>query len=170
MRELEHIGSGFVWPCSSLLCSYLVVPSIAAFPLEAHPFTIVNAPSDRGSDDDDVTFLLRVRDGFTKRLFMAAQQQVQAADEKLDGRSLAIVRNLPIYIEGPYGAAKSSGHHDVALFIAGESRSTFNVADKRLTFLVAHSQAAPASPLPFLDSVNYIARCVKRKLARGRFG
>lgn len=99
--------------------SYLVVPSVAGFPLEAHPFTIVNAPGDRGvnPDDGEVTFLLRVRDGFTKRLFMAAEAH-RSLDEKQIGNAQTVQR-LPVYVEGPYGASKTSSHHDAVSLIAG---------------------------------------------------
>lgn len=73
----------------STFVSYLTIPSIAALPLEAHPFTMLTSYS---ADSSDVTFLLEARDGFTRRLLQAAH----------GARGLD---NVAAYVDGPYGAS-----------------------------------------------------------------
>lgn len=99
--------------CANVPCfSFLMMPTLGGggFRLEAHPFTMVTTP-DRATHQ--VTFLLKARDGFTKRLL----QHALASDES--------TTSLVTCIDGPYGAPRSLAHHDSILLIAGGTGITF---------------------------------------------
>ncbi|KAJ7022557.1 ferric reductase like transmembrane component-domain-containing protein [Mycena alexandri] len=95
----------FRWSPGQL--AYLSIPSVSATPWEAHPFTIASIDGDipraaesprlsqdfsdkANSVDKKLVFLLRVHDGFTKRLLNAA-----------DSASLPN-QMFNMYIDGPY--------------------------------------------------------------------
>ncbi|EJU06370.1 hypothetical protein DACRYDRAFT_13052 [Dacryopinax primogenitus] len=59
--------------------AYLVVPGVSLMPFEAHPFTIACAPvpkskqpTEKESGEQELSFIVRARDGFTKRLMACA--------------------------------------------------------------------------------------------------
>lgn len=105
--------------------AYLIMPSVSAFPLEAHPFSISSIDSSlfrprvrdersaRNSETKEtaetahwkeLVFFINVRGGFTKRLKeIAAQNQT-----------------VKLFIDGPYGSAPDMGAYDTSIFIAGE--------------------------------------------------
>ncbi|KAG5642176.1 hypothetical protein DXG03_003439 [Asterophora parasitica] len=82
--------------------AYLTVPSASASPFEAHPFTIstidvpqilpaTNAEKDaesRNGSSSNLTFLVRVRSGFTKRLLDAATKE----------------QSMKVILDGPYSS------------------------------------------------------------------
>lgn len=98
--------------------AYLIMPSVSAFPLEAHPFSISSIdsvlfqPSTRESETaqwKELVFLINVRSGFTKRLKdVAAQNQT-----------------VKLFIDGPYGSAPDMDTYDTAIFVAGELPSHY---------------------------------------------
>ncbi|KAG8692592.1 hypothetical protein FRC09_011094, partial [Ceratobasidium sp. 395] len=57
--------------------AFLLAPSIAKLPFEAHPFTIASSYASgadaQASNKHDLVFIIRARDGFTKRLLEASE-------------------------------------------------------------------------------------------------
>lgn len=104
--------------------AYLIMPSVSAFPLEAHPFSISSVDSTlfqpgmrdvravrNGEAADmaeiarwkELVFLINVRGGFTKRL-----KDVAAQNE-----------TVKCFIDGPYGSAPDMGAYETSIFVAG---------------------------------------------------
>ena len=99
--------------------AYLIMPSVSAFPLEAHPFSISSVDSalfQPGAKREhsarhgmetahwkELVFLINVRGGFTRRL-----QQVAARSQ-----------TVKLFIDGPYGCAPDMGAYDTSIFVAG---------------------------------------------------
>lgn len=77
--------------------AYITLPTISRLPLEAHPFTIASIPGDprigasRGSEDNEVVFLIRGRSGMTGRLRHFAMRENCSA------------LMVPAFVDGPYG-------------------------------------------------------------------
>ncbi|CAE6393364.1 unnamed protein product [Rhizoctonia solani] len=88
--------------------AYILAPSIAALPFEAHPFTIASTYSEdshaKGSLQE-IVFIIRGRDGFTKRLLEASETR----------------QSVPVVIDGPYGAPPRLSHYSKLILIAGGS-------------------------------------------------
>ncbi|KAJ7430521.1 ferric reductase like transmembrane component-domain-containing protein [Mycena galericulata] len=132
----------FRWTPGQL--AYLSIPSVSAMPWEAHPFTIASIDTDiprateseRSSPVDEkgsfetaiastetvsqpgysrkIIFLLRVHDGFTKRLLQAASSNPSTDNDKSFGA----------YIDGPYCSPPSvRGFGTVLLFCGGSGVS-----------------------------------------------
>ncbi|KAJ7185905.1 ferric reductase NAD binding domain-containing protein [Mycena filopes] len=110
----------FRWSPGQL--AYLSIPSVSATPWELHPFTIasidgeiplateVNSPPHARTKK--LVFLLRVQDGFTKRLLNAA------------GSTSSPNQTFGAYIDGPYCAPPSvRGFTTVLLFCGGSGIS-----------------------------------------------
>ncbi|KAI0055998.1 hypothetical protein BV25DRAFT_1660362 [Artomyces pyxidatus] len=107
--------------------AFLTMPDVSTIPFESHPFTIANADLDQlhhseaadftektgqsvpASHGKDLVFVVKAREGFTKRLNEIA---------KKDG-------SLKIFIDGPYGAPPNLGNFDTVVFFAGGSGVTF---------------------------------------------
>lgn len=87
------------------------MPTISRFPWEAHPFSAATAVQKRGPNE--LVFVVRVRDGFTKRLRDAVERHQRATAED--------AFEVPAAVEGPYGLARELGGYDTVLLIAGES-------------------------------------------------
>lgn len=98
--------------------AYLIMPSVSAFPLEAHPFSISSIDSPQfhpGARDEysvrngaadwkELVFFINVRRGFTRRL-----------------REFAVHnQTVKLFIDGPYGSAPDMGAYDTSIFVAGE--------------------------------------------------
>lgn len=89
---------------------YLMVPSVSRFPLEAHPFTPASISGSLSSSSDEnekgvheetdggktLVFIMRSRDGFTKKMFNFIQSQEQIGGEEAR-------RGIPALVDGPYG-------------------------------------------------------------------
>ena len=104
VRVTLHRSKYFNWrPGHSASLSF---PSISAFPFESHPFTIstIDDP-DSASDDNVLVFLIRVRDGFTKKLLKAA-----SSDQKYE-----------VFVNGPYGSPPLLIGDQTVILIAGSS-------------------------------------------------
>ncbi|GLB45169.1 putative ferric reductase NAD binding domain [Lyophyllum shimeji] len=114
--------------------AYLMVPGVSASPFEAHPFTIssIDVPSEvhdtsakedasrkssssRSEDDivvtKQLTFLIRVRSGFTKRLLAAA-----AKDQA-----------MRVILDGPYSSPPLLRGYETVVLIAGGSGVAFTL-------------------------------------------
>ncbi|KAH8106103.1 ferric reductase NAD binding domain-containing protein [Cristinia sonorae] len=91
--------------------AYVVLPTISDLPSEAHPFTISTISKSLdgtdGSEEKDVTFLIRGRSGFTARLKEHASGQ---------GNS-----TVPAFIDGPYGCPPDLTTNHTCILIAGGS-------------------------------------------------
>ena len=103
--------------------AYLSVPEVSPWGWEAHPFTITTIDSlfttkDTRSGEGkshqenerelEIKFLIRVRRGFTRRLFDHATQQ---------GGSC----NVSAYVDGPYGDPPKAYAYPNVILIAGIS-------------------------------------------------
>lgn len=97
--------------------AYIVMPSVSAFPFEAHPFTIssISDPIDgtAPSGENDLVFLIRGMNGFTKRL-----------REHTDSKGQGSVACL---VDGPYGYPPDLTTFDTSIFIAGGSGITYTL-------------------------------------------
>jgi ferric-chelate reductase len=102
--------SQFQWKAGQT--AYLMLPTVSAFPMESHPFTIASCDSAQTSklgESTDTTlwkelvFFINVRNGMTKRL-------KQAVDEG---------RPINVLVEGPYGDAHDFNCFNTCTLIAG---------------------------------------------------
>ncbi|KAG5718867.1 putative ferric reductase transmembrane component [Termitomyces sp. T112] len=113
---------------------YLTIPSVSGVFLEAHPFTIstIDTPLDvtggESNDEDQIgkegsvsgpdtdsktlTFLIRVRSGFTKRLLHAFSQTPE----------------MKVILDGPYGSPPSLRDFETVVLIAGGSGVSFTLS------------------------------------------
>jgi len=88
----------------------------AVRPLESHPFTIANAPS-KGASGDAMTFLVRVKTGFTRSLLDHIDSNSSTGD------------NFRVLVDGPYGhAADELRSFDHVLVCAGGSGISWALA------------------------------------------
>jgi predicted ferric reductase len=97
---------------------YVVMPGMARLPWEAHPFTASTIPKHPGSgtESGELTFIVRVRDGFTKRM----KKQV---DKERKAQGLGVEEECKIEVkaavEGPYGHVRKMDMYDGVLVVAG---------------------------------------------------
>ncbi|KAK0454111.1 iron reductase [Desarmillaria tabescens] len=87
-------------------CAYLTIPSVG---LVAHPFTISSV--DTRSKEDKLIFLVRVHDGFTKRLLNKAE----------DGQRMRLL------LDGPYSSPPVTRGFDSVVLIAGGTGVAFTL-------------------------------------------
>ncbi|KZO98048.1 hypothetical protein CALVIDRAFT_535651 [Calocera viscosa TUFC12733] len=95
--------------------AYLIMPTISYFVWEAHPFTIASVPYTDGRKENDLVFVVRARDGFTKRLLAHMQRE---------GKRKSIVECA---VEGPYGYPPSLAHFSTAVLISGGSGVSYTL-------------------------------------------
>lgn len=105
---------------------YLLVPKLSRYPFEAHPFTIatISPPlpplTEAGAEDASacenekegvvkLKLIVRVREGFTRRLHSYASRAPSAADIRLS-----------TLIDGPYGYPPNVHVNPTVILIAGE--------------------------------------------------
>ncbi|KKY28815.1 putative ferric reductase transmembrane component [Phaeomoniella chlamydospora] len=103
---------------------FITVPSLSrTAKFQAHPYTIlsmpdIQCPTDGGPVYRSLELIIRARDGFTRDLLnMIKEHQKDSLDS-------AILANLPVRIDGPYGSTEvleAVKTADRALFIAGGS-------------------------------------------------
>ncbi|CAE6425501.1 unnamed protein product, partial [Rhizoctonia solani] len=94
--------------------AYILAPSIASLPFEAHPFTIASVYSEDNHKEgrsQEVVFIIRGRDGFTRRLLEASETR----------------ESVPIVIDGPYGAPPRLSHYSTSILIAGGSGVSYTL-------------------------------------------
>jgi hypothetical protein len=121
---------------------YVVMPGMARLPWEAHPFTATTIPKHPGSgtESGELTFIVRVRDGFTKRM----KKQVDK-ERKAQGLGVEDECNIEVKaaVEGPYGHVRTMDMYDGVLVVAGESkydlwRGELIVGGSGVSFAVSH--------------------------------
>ncbi len=100
MRVTADKPRFFYW--SPGQCAYLTLPSVG---LVAHPFTISSV--DTKSKQDKLIFLIRVHDGFTRRVLNKANGQ-----------------RTRLLLDGPYSSPPVTRGFDGVVLIAGNSPST----------------------------------------------
>ncbi len=100
MRVTADKPRFFYW--SPGQCAYLILPSVG---LVAHPFTISSV--DTKSKQDKLIFLIRVHDGFTRRVLNKANGQ-----------------RTRLLLDGPYSSPPVTRGFDGVVLIAGNSPST----------------------------------------------
>ncbi|KAK0203870.1 iron reductase [Desarmillaria ectypa] len=87
-------------------CAYLTVPSVG---LAAHPFTISSV--DTRNKEDKLIFLIRVHDGFTKRLLNKAENG----------------QRMRLLLDGPYSSPPMTRGFDSVVLIAGGTGVAFTL-------------------------------------------
>ncbi|CDO76208.1 hypothetical protein BN946_scf184819.g8 [Trametes cinnabarina] len=117
--------------------AFLTMPTVSGFPFEAHPFTIASVDeryqlvgSETPSSSDleksagdspaadvapfwnELTFLINVREGFTKRVARVAEK-----GEK-----------VKVLVDGPYGSPPNLDNDDTVVLIAGGSGISFTLS------------------------------------------
>ncbi|ORY35674.1 ferric reductase like transmembrane component-domain-containing protein [Naematelia encephala] len=99
---------------------YVIMPGMSRLPWEAHPFTAATIPKnpELGADSGELTFIVRVRDGFTRRM-------KEAVDTERKAQGLGVEEHCKISVkaavEGPYGEARDLRRFDSVLILAGGS-------------------------------------------------
>ncbi|WVR09402.1 hypothetical protein IAU60_006469 [Kwoniella sp. DSM 27419] len=107
---------------------YVVMPGMSRFPWEAHPFTASTIPArpGHGTENGELAFIIRVRDGFTKRM-------KDRLDEVRKEKGLSIEADCEVEVqaavEGPYGVASNHKGYQGVLMFAGGSGISFAVAN-----------------------------------------
>ncbi|KAH7343863.1 FAD-binding domain-containing protein [Rhizoctonia solani] len=95
--------------------AYILTSTIAKLPFEVHPFTIASAYSKevhKSGCSQELVFIVRGRDGFTKRLLEASETR----------------QSIPVVIDGPYGAPPCLSHHSTCIFLAGGSGVSYTLS------------------------------------------
>ncbi|GAB1524896.1 ferric-chelate reductase Frp1 [Rhizoctonia solani] len=95
--------------------AYIVAPSIARLPFEAHPFTIASVYSEdiqKEGRSQEIVFIIRGRDGFTRKLLEASETR----------------QSVPVVIDGPYGAPPRLSHYTTSILIAGGSGVSYTIS------------------------------------------
>ncbi|KAK8854583.1 hypothetical protein IAR55_003322 [Kwoniella newhampshirensis] len=106
---------------------YIVMPGISRLPWESHPFTastIAKHP-ERGAEAGELAFIVRVRDGFTKRM---KDQVENARKEKGLGLDEKFEVDVKAAVDGPYGVKANLRGYDGILIFAGGSGVSFALA------------------------------------------
>ncbi|KAJ1308586.1 hypothetical protein OPQ81_004284 [Rhizoctonia solani] len=94
--------------------AYILAPTIAKLPFEAHPFTIASVYSKEAHKDgrmQELVFIIRGRNGFTKRLLETSETR----------------QSIPVIIDGPYGAPPRLSHYSTCIFLAGGSGVSYTL-------------------------------------------
>lgn len=106
---------------------YVVMPGMARLPWEAHPFTAATVPLREGAGQQmeggakeagELTFVVRVRDGFTKRMKDRVDAERKAQGLGVDEECKIRVKAA---VEGPYGQVRKLDLYDGVLIVAGQS-------------------------------------------------
>ncbi|KZT62870.1 hypothetical protein CALCODRAFT_445365 [Calocera cornea HHB12733] len=114
--------------------AYLIMPTISYMVWEAHPFTIASVPHTDGRKENDLVFVVRARDGFTKRLLAHTQR---------DGKRTSTVECA---VEGPYGYPPSLAHFSAAVLVSGGSGVSYTLPQfMGIIHDVQHSRSAVRS-------------------------
>ncbi|THG95747.1 hypothetical protein EW145_g7903, partial [Phellinidium pouzarii] len=124
--------------------AFLTIPSVSRSPLEAHPFTIASLDSDSadgrgagaGTDSEmDMTFIVRARTGFTRRLFDYADR----AHAKASAAGGAGECRVRAYVDGPYGSSSDANVFPNVILVAAHmswiSKELGQLAETRLAGL-----------------------------------
>jgi len=99
---------------------YLILPGMSRLPWEAHPFTATTISG-------ELTFIVRVRDGFTKLMKDKVDEERKARGLGIEeGEDVGI--NVMGVVEGPYGIGRDLSRFNGVLILAGGSGISFAVA------------------------------------------
>ncbi|WVQ95167.1 hypothetical protein IAU59_002261 [Kwoniella sp. CBS 9459] len=107
---------------------YVVMPGMSRLPWEAHPFTACTVPHKpgQGAQGGELAFIIRVRDGFTKRM-------KDRVDEVRKERGLTLEADCDVEVqaavEGPYGVKSDMRGYEGLLMFSGGSGISFAVAN-----------------------------------------
>ncbi|KAI0650622.1 ferric reductase NAD binding domain-containing protein [Trametes meyenii] len=97
--------------------AYVVLPTVSDLPTEAHPFTIASIPGaldgSAGDAEKEVVFLVRGRNGFTRKLREHAER---------NGES-----RVPAFVDGPYGCPPDLSKYDTCILVAGGSGVSYTL-------------------------------------------
>ena len=99
---------------------YVVMPGMSRLPWEAHPFTAATT-----SSCENLEFIVRVRDGFTKRMKERVDEERKALGLGLDDECSIQVKAA---VEGPYGGKRSLSSYEAVLILAGGSGVSFAIS------------------------------------------
>lgn len=92
--------------------AYITLSKVSILPFEAHPFTIVTLPEEKTKTAlSELVFLIRVRNGFTRRLYRSITE-AQERNEEFRFRA---------FIDGPYGSSPDLSSFSDIVIIAGPS-------------------------------------------------
>lgn len=129
---------------------YVVMPGMARMPWEAHPFTAATVPlrNPHGEDKEtgELTFIVRVRDGFTKRMKNRVDKERKALGLAVDEECKIEVKAA---VEGPYGQVRKLDLYDGVLIVAGkltyQQRNSEIIAhhDRRIRYLIRRRPSSP---------------------------
>ncbi|KAF8177495.1 ferric reductase NAD binding domain-containing protein [Mycena galopus ATCC 62051] len=174
LRILVDSPAYFLWrPGQS---AYLTISGVDPTSLtEAHPFTIANGPqhdldASAGSGRDkpatpsrQLMFILRVREGFTKRLADSV-----LANPNSNGAS----KSCKAFIDGPYSSPPIVRGFETVVFICGGSGISFALPLFLDLLYAVRVRANPCSQRVVLvwairdpDQINWIAQVVTRALS-----
>ncbi|EIW68400.1 hypothetical protein TREMEDRAFT_32173, partial [Tremella mesenterica DSM 1558] len=106
---------------------FVVMPGMTRFPWEAHPFTAATLPArpGQGTGKGELTFIVRVRDGFTKRMKDHVDEERKARGL---GPDVQVSVDIPAAVEGPYGESRSLDRYDGVLILTGGSGISYGIA------------------------------------------
>lgn len=96
--------------------AYITIPTISWLPFESHPFTIATIPTTETDVPSELVFLVKVRNGFTKRLYQA----ISIAQERNNELQ------LNAFIDGPYGSPSHLAAFSDVIIITGLSCVPFS--------------------------------------------
>lgn len=105
---------GMTWKSGQHI--YLILPTVSLLPFEAHPFTPASIPHSLSDDKEqtvDLEFIIRGRDGFTKRLLEYARSDDVEAGSNAEGKEVKVL------LDGPYGQPPNLATYDSVVLFAG---------------------------------------------------
>ncbi|KAL4242501.1 Ferric/Cupric Reductase Transmembrane Component, partial [Abortiporus biennis] len=111
---------------------FVAFPSIN--PTQSHPFSISTIPNDLGSDEDELVFIIRVREGLTRtlkeRLVLEARRRNGLSNGKSFHREATSAQvkstmDIPVFLDGPYGNPTDITGFERCVFVAGGSGITY---------------------------------------------
>ena len=110
LRVTLHRSTYFHWrPGQS---AYLSFPSVSTLPFESHPFTISTIDDGFTSAGSMLVFFLRVRTGFTQKLFQKASSD----------------QTCKVFLNGPYGSPPPLVGYQTVILIAGSFSVSLHLA------------------------------------------
>lgn len=118
MISFQHPASYLKWTAGQHF--YVIIPGLSRLPWEAHPFTCTTIPGHAGMGlgAGQVTFIVRVREGATKRMKDAVDKERKAQGLGVDEECSI---DVPAALEGPYGEVRGMDMYDGVIIVAGES-------------------------------------------------
>jgi hypothetical protein len=113
---------------------------------QSHPATIASTPSSHGGD---LLFILKCRQGFTKRLVNAASSETISSDQGAKEEATPTLKMHMALADGPYGGSHSDfAAFDSVLLIAGSTGVTFTLP---ILLDIAHRASSRKLPVRRLE-------------------